>query len=343
MYRNFDHCRGEYRKLNAHYTNQYRGGYLLNYTLAVTAAGLAVLSLLFLYFNAKYVGDSDQHIINFVVFGMGALKLLILLLILINTQQANGIDFNQRTIVSRYIMEQIRCMTYLALFDIRRFPGSQNPTRKLKNNFTAGFLQDRIRVVFKQLDGQRNVPFETDYNQRLPAILRFIQEDWVQQQISYHEQKKETQEALNKKLERIINRLTLFVLYIVGLDVLLGMAGHFAWLPHSFNHWLHDLGTPFILACAAVIPACVAAYNGLKFQTEARKLGERSASMAELLKSLDNQYKDLLDRIAISKDSPANPGSFTSEASTLVNDTARIMIDEVTEWMFVYTREVPDA
>jgi len=52
-YDSFDVCRSEYRALNYHYTDQYRGGYMLNYNFAVLAVSLAVLSIWLLYFESK--------------------------------------------------------------------------------------------------------------------------------------------------------------------------------------------------------------------------------------------------------------------------------------------------
>src|SRR5665213_2210235 len=186
-YDSFDVCRSEYRALNYHYTDQYRGGYMLNYNFAVLAVSLAVLSIWLLHFESK--DFVSEHVFYITVFLIVLAKFILLLLILVNTRQANGTEFNHRAITVRYAMEQFRCMCYLSLLDIRtlpEMPDAKYLSRKWKNNYLDQFVRRRIKGVFEQLDlDTDNYPHKTDFNEHLPALLEFIQTDWIKQQIDY--------------------------------------------------------------------------------------------------------------------------------------------------------------
>jgi hypothetical protein len=341
IYDSFDACRSEYRQLNSHYSDQYRGGYMLNYNFAVIAVSLAVLSIYVLYFDARVF--HNEHLILIILFFVGLGKFILLLIILVNTRQANGAGFNHRAITVRYVMEQFRCMCYLSLLNIRRLPQMSDAkylSRKWKNNYLDRFVRSKIRSIFEQFDLKAlNSTDETDMNERLPVLLEFIQADWIEQQINYQKQKQETQEALFEKLEKFVNGFNITVLIAVGVDVAIGIAGLFGVWPERV-HFFEKFGGPLIMVSVAIIPALVASYNGLKSQTESSKLAERAGSMIELLDGLNLKYQELRDRIARQKGQPDNPGSFTSETISLLNDTASIMIQEVTEWTFIYSGEV---
>jgi len=92
-------------------------------------------------------------------------------------------------------------------------PDAKYLIRKWKNNYLDQFVRRRIKSVFEQLDlDTNNSPHKTDFNERLPALLEFMQTAWIKQQIDYQKQKQKTQENLHNKLEKLVNRVNLVVL-----------------------------------------------------------------------------------------------------------------------------------
>ncbi len=337
-YNAFDDCRKAHRKLSTHYSIQYKGSYLLNYQLAVTAVTIAVLCLGLLYVR-RGIPEKQEHTrlqIEMILLALGSLKLVCLTVIYINTKQAEREEFNQRAIAYRFLMEQMRCMYFLPLFGIRRVP-SPSSTAFISRKFNNTVLERHFRNMVSETMAQAQTgPAEVHYGQRLPFLLHYVSHSWIGVQRTYHQFNELKYKRLDECYEKRVFGFNIFVMVIVGLDILWSVAHFQKWLPERISTWLPETGTPLVLMLAAIVPAVVSSFNALRVQTEARGLAERSRAMGGMLGEQQEKYERLITEITQS----THKGAFTERAMTLVTETAQIMIDEVTEWTFIYANLV---
>ena len=339
----FEQVRNEHRLLSEHYNVQYNVSYRLNYSLAVWAVSLAVLSLGLLYCEHTFQGSVFIDYLETVVIILGIIKLAILLLIYLNTTQAQKYDFNKRAVVYRLLMEQFRHMLYLPLFGIHRLP-TPSAGRFLSRHWEKSYLQkyfnEKVNEALSRLYGNTiDHQTEINYSENLATILRYVQTRWIKAQMNYHEEKAKEQAACDEHLEMKARILNVAVIVLVSLDVLLSIFGLF-FLPKYLENCFEKVGAPIVLIIAAIIPTMIASYNATRFQTEAKKIAERSSFMRDLLFEIDKKYEALIKKIENTKNTS---GSFTIEAIALVNETAQTMIDELTEWSFIYAKDVMDS
>jgi hypothetical protein len=76
------------------------------------------------------------------------------------------------------------------------------------------------------------------------------------------------------------------VIAFVAVDVVLILALLGGWVPKRWENALHG-ATPWLVFFAALLPAVVASLNGVRFQSECRRLAERSAVMRTILRGHD--------------------------------------------------------
>jgi hypothetical protein len=343
--------------LNYDAAAQYRGAFLSNYLLAVVAVALAAVSLALIGYKhgSPYAGQ-----ISWGLTILALLKLGVLIAIFRNTHQAARANWNDRAIDYRYLAERLRALHYLPRTGSFQPPYVAPPeyaSRVLRQS-VVDWLADAITravsaaQVLPVLVESVNVVEGKSYPVRLirldpMATARRLRADWVGQQIAYHDGVVKVMKHLHTLLERWGNRLSGAVIAIVALDICLLIWEHLA--PHSWPHLahvierpLHHLGVIFLL-CAAVLPAAVASLNGIRFQSECRRLHERSAMMRDRLQGRANELDKFITKIASAVDNPdTNPGAWTADLMHLAETIARDLITEVGEWSVLYTREVPD-
>lgn len=336
------------------YAARYRGSYLLNYNTIVLAVLLAVSSLALLYidklYKELYNDETVTHAIHIVLLIFGILKVLCLLVIFTNTQEAKKLEFNRKAIEYRYLSEQLRCMYYMQLLGSRKAP-TPSSGRLLHG---ASIIQNDLDKVINTLLAtksrqQGEEPLVIVYDkQHLLNILHFVRgsannkliHGWIKPQIHYHQNNAAKNKKLNEKLEHRIAFLNLIILIAVIIDVIAGSM-YLSHLFYNYSKFFHTYITVFVLIGATIVPAYVASRNGLLFQSEARKQEIRSTMMLQLLQELDKRYEALIARISQNTNT-GHAGSYTQEAIELVNETAQIMIDEVAEWAFLSNKDVPE-
>ena len=174
-------------------------------------------------------------------------------------------------------------MYYLPLFGIRRVPGPSATafvTRKFNNSYLEKHLRRELSLAMAEAQA---VNSEIHYRNRLADLLEYVRIKWVLEQQKYHSDNERKYKLLDERLERRVNRFNQLVIAAVALDILWSIAHVLGWLPEKAGCFLHYIGTPLILITATIIPAMVASFNALRFQTEARSLAERSGAMAKML------------------------------------------------------------
>ena len=300
---------------------------------------------------------------------LGALKLAIVIFIAHNTQQANSQQWNDLAINTRYLAERLRALFYLPLAGSFQTPAvrqtqytsrvlSQSSVDWLFDAFTrsvspAAFAEVEMRTLtWTDADSpgkthERQTPFLAVDAEKAAAALR---DQWLGEQICYHDKNARTMGYLHHRLERVAERMSLAVIVFVVLDVLIVVADLLGVLSTSLAHSLHG-ATPWLVFLAALLPAAVAALNGIRFQSECQRLAERSAVMRTLLigarmkvenAGLWKKADELQREIAAAKAAADDPAAWTGEVLQLSEAAARDFVEEAAEWSVLYAKELPD-
>ena len=177
-----------------------------------------------------------------------------------------------------------------------------------------------------------------------------MRDHWIAEQAVYHQRTADTMGRLCTWTERLGSGMGLTVIGFVAADVLILIADRWHLLPHDLAHTLHGW-TPWLLFGAAVLPAAVAAFNGIRFQSECRRLVDRSVVMHVMLVGRDPHSQggrwqnadSLLHRMAATEaDSVNNPGAWSLDALRLTEAVAKDFVQEVAEWSVLYAKELPE-
>ena len=368
--------------LNYHYSGLYRGAFVLNYALAVLAVFCAALSLVIIG-KQKHtpLGETFSHVVA--VTGpehppaataappfpvalavLGAIKLVCLLFIYINTHRAKHGKWNERAVDYRYLAERLRTMLYLPRLGSFQPPAASPPqyaSRVVRQSAVDWLFEAITRSVSPavlatptvvQLHGNTlTVPLITmDAQQELTVV----KDHWIRNQVAYHERNAGQMSAMDRFLEKWGGRLNKGVIGLVVLDllVLLLMAlddhGLLTGQLATVVHGLHD-NAYWLVFGAAVIPAAVASLNGIRFQSECQRLAERSAVVRVVLAGHSAQpagrqkeAEDLLAAIRNGQGSPADPGSWNADVLRLGEAVANDLVQEVAEWSVLYAKEMAE-
>lgn len=296
----------------------------------MVAVTLAVLGLIAL--GAGGTGHTA------ILAGLGLGKLAVLITILRNTHAANHHDWNDKAIDYRYLAERLRAMFYLPRLASLRPPASGAPrhaARVLRQGVVDWLFQALVRQAPPAGPGP-NAALRPD----LRAAVAAIRDRWIENQIRYHNNNADTMGQMHRRLEGWGSRLNWVVIVAVAIDLLiLGLASS-PCLPEDWAHRLHA-ASPWLLFLAAVIPAAVASLNGIRFQSECRRLAERSAAMEKILTVCRKSATELGVALAQAASNPdQDPGAWILEALALAEDCGRLTVDEVAEWSVLYAKEV---
>lgn len=369
--------------LNYYYVGLYRGTFLLNFSLAVLAVMLAVASLIVLLGSSSpevanhavgmtppaelipaavaAVSDTaDTHSpaldTTLLLLVLGAAKLLVVFYISRNTEAANRAGWNDCAIDYRYLSERLRTMLYLPRLGSLRPPMPRAPqyaSRAQHYSLVEWLFQAIVRHAPPELALATQSTDAAAANKPLrliaPAAVEAFQSHWIENQHRYHRNNAATMSRMQYALETCGSWLSKAVVWVVMIDIsilgfdliIAGLSRADMALPFSIA-WLHA-SSPWLLFFVAVLPAAVASLNGIRFQSECRRLADRSEVMVGLLDELGDQTEALAREIAVHEAEPEkNPGSWTPEALKLAEYCARTLLDEVAEWSILYTKEVPD-
>ncbi|MBC7979031.1 MAG: hypothetical protein H7Y36_00540 [Armatimonadetes bacterium] len=298
-------------RLNYHYTGLYRGAFFLNYLLATVAVTLAALSLVLLGFLPSHpekahgavehhpviekLSESPFHHASFPIYltllVLGAIKLACVWTIFRTTHRANHGDWNDKAVDYRYLAERLRTMYYLPLVGSFQPPVAAPPqyaSRVVRQSAADWLLDAIIRSVSPaSLPDLRQEKFQFENSSYQAAILPLqpvtlltaVRDSWLKQQAIYHDRNSRTMDRIHTWAENWGKILNFTVIGFVLVD--LGFVTIDILLPDKFPV-LHSI-TPWLIFAAAVLPAAVGSLNGIRFQSECRRLAERSAIMRAIL------------------------------------------------------------
>ncbi|MGD9738083.1 MAG: hypothetical protein AB7O56_05785 [Bauldia sp.] len=319
--------------LNRHYSQLYKGTFLVGYTLAVVAVCLAVLSLIIALRNPE--ATNPQHGAWWALIGLGLAKLAAVIWIQRSAHSANARRWSERAVDYRYLAEGLRTMTYLPQAGSLRTPeplSAPFATRILKQSS----IDRLLHAIVRQAEAQQVMPPLAGQPIRLDAAaaLETIRTRWIGKQIDYHRRNAALMAGMSRWLERAANLLSITVIAVVAIDLLLLLADGLHILPYEVAKAAHK-AAPWLLFVAAILPAAVASLNGIRFQSECARLADRSERMIAILEGLLQRADELKARAA------RPDGRFRIvDAIRLGEDVGRITLDEVAEWSALYAKEM---
>lgn len=228
--------------------------------------------------------------------GLVSGKFLILGFILWNTRLGNRGQWNDRAVDYRYLAERLRGMYYLPLSGSFQPPTASRPqyASRVVRQSSVDWLFDAICRSVSPADlpntaAQRfpSLVGDGEIQVRLLSLepqiaIRAVGENWIRQQAIYHWRVAQTMGRLWKTSTVLSHSLGWTVLVLITIDLAIVIGGLFQLLPSSWNGVLHFV-FPGLIFLAAVLPAAVAAFNGIRFQSECQRLAERSSVMKILL------------------------------------------------------------
>jgi hypothetical protein len=324
--------------LNERYAGLYRGTFLLGYALAVAAVCLAVLSIIVLLRNSS--AHSPEYQAWWVMLWLGLAKLTAVIWIQRAARTANRERWAEKAVDYRYLAEGLRTMAYLP------GAGSFRPPPPLSAPFaTRVEQQSAIDRLFHALVRQVNPAEATPPGPGQPirpaasAAVAAIRTGWIARQLAYHRRTAAAMSAMSTRLERLGNILSVAVIVVVCLDLLILVLGGLHVLPDEIAEPSYKVA-PWLLFVAAILPAAVAALNGVRFQSECSRLADRSERMIAILEGFDQRAAALAARVAAAGTRPYPPRLHIVDALRLGEDVARITLDEVAEWSALYAKEL---
>jgi len=324
--------------LNAQYAGLYRGTFLLGYALAVAAVCLAVLSIIVLIRNSS--AHSPDYQAWWVLLWLGLAKLSAVIWIQRAARTANRERWAEKAVDYRYLAEGLRTVVYLPA------AASFRPPPPLSAPFATRVVeQSTVDRLFHAIVRQVNPADATPPSKGQPirplaaGALAVIRTGWIGRQLAYHRRTAATMAAMSRRLEKLANFLSVAVIAVVCADLLILVLGGLHVLPDDLADPLYK-AAPWLLFTAAILPAAVAALNGVRFQSECSRLADRSERMISILEGFDRRAATLAERVATADRRPPPPRLHIVDALRLGEDVARVTLDEVAEWSALYAKEL---
>ncbi len=326
-------------RANGLLANQYRGGYVLNNLLAVFAVGLAIIALLSLYFAVVFE-KSELVAFTLLLLVLAIVKLFSISMIYKNTKTGHEKKWNLRSIQSRYLAERLRIFEYLFNNGITR---GIKPS--LGKHLNAEFQRAPSETIYRKIEG--NTSFEDD---KIPdnkttylypfETLNQMNSDLVAGQIKFHTSSSKRMEILENFLDhtgKILNEVTIGIVIIDLIILFLSLLFRDKEIKECFSiiEWLHKNLAPFLIGITAFLPALVASFNTIRFQSEARKLKQRYLKMFTILTEKSLKINELL-----TTNNEAILGSGILDTYPIITEVEQIMLDEVSDWTLLYDKDL---
>ncbi|MCQ4166150.1 hypothetical protein [Tahibacter harae] len=324
--------RGQIADRQAQVMSRYRGVFLANYLLGLGAVVLALTVLVILTLTRLQPGLFWIA----VLIGLTALKFFVVLRIGFNVHNAEHHDFGGVAIGLRYIAERLRVMPVMLAVGCARLDLLHRTPRR---NRAHEIAEDLCRCVpLAECAGVH------DSHAALSQLAALIGE-----QRDHHRVNHATMRLLHRVLDRAVKLAGSSVIAIVCLDLVL-LGAKLGLKLHWFDPCLlgldpQRLGTAlgvagvFAVALTALLPAVMATFNAILFQSQAEQLAVRHGVMAEALAGLAAEAELLAEHLKSER--------FETRGShavlALAERTAGLMAEEVAEWATMYRQGVKET
>lgn len=301
---------------------------------------------------------------------LGAFKLLIVTFIARNARSANRHRWSDLAVDYRYLAERQRALYYLPLAGSFSPPAAAAPqyaSRAVHQSAVDWLFNAMVRSISPAHQARiKTLPTHDgsgEFSVRLLTLdplktIDLVHDHWIAGQIAYHIKNANTMGRLERGLERWGIFLSRTVVLVVAVDVAFIVADLAHLLPHQVSHAVHS-AAPWLMFLAAVLPAAVAAVNGLRFQSECRRLAERSTMLKHMLdgrpadsshpgsRSIPgrrHQAESVRQRVADARADPETDlGAWCLDALRVSENVAQDCVREVAEWSVLYAKELPET
>lgn len=326
------HWRNQVADAQAQEMSEYRGIFLSNYLLGLLAVVLAVSALSLLALTALKPGLGSL----LALLALTLAKFWVVRRISHNTHRAEHHQHGDIAIGLRYIAERLRLPQVLLQAGSARMDLLYQSPRRGRAHEICEDLCRRMPLA----DCAR----AHDSKLALKAAL-----DLIARQLDYHGKTSRTMQALYQHLEAAVARCGRLVVWVVGFDLTV-LAAKLALKFHLLDGLLspaalgalgNGLGLLGLVcvAATALLPAAMASFNAILFQSQAEQLAERHGAMAQALAGLKSEGERLQADIAA--------GRFDTSPSHAVlafaERTSALMAEEVAEWATMYRQGIREA
>ena len=276
-----------------------------------------------------------------------------------NTARCNRERWNDKAIDYRYLSERLRTLQYLpraASLHSLRPKSVQFATAVLRQNVVECLFNTIVRQAPPET-GLVHVPVGAGGNGALarPRIVSpdladvasLVRRAWLHAQRGYHHDTTRRYGTLHHTTERWVARINLLVVRVVVVDLLIltAVVVSVAFGAESaLVARLHALG-PLLIGLAAFLPAVVASLNGFLFQSEAKRIGERSKITNDVLKYLDHEWESFSNSLPLTS---SREGTRAKRSGRVGVETMDLLggdrpgDDELNgQWSVLYSRDVP--
>ncbi len=313
----------------------YRGAFVVSFLLAAVAvaAAVGILGCMLLCHNTTPA------------LVLGALEIGIVIVLLKLEHTASEESWQELAADFRFVAELLRPMPWLAPMGAATpqvaMPAFYQPLNP-RLSWEAWIVRALARttpsvMVPRYVEAPQAKPAWPQSHQMInsytrTAIYGAIWE-WIDGQRAYHHRTAQQMHGIENGLERIAKGL-LYLILVGGIMAF--------WIKSKFlEHSAHDSSNPWFIAAVilsvagAVLPALIAALNGIMFQSEAMRLELRSESMYHLL---TEHRRTLLELCRKAKTSGLldDSGSLAWEAAQALRAVAELTIFEAGEWKALY-------
>lgn len=371
------------RDLSEYYSTLYRGAFLTNYLLAVCAVTLAAACLVLLGEQhtgtakklAKTLELSTQMVLpgspdeqsvpedqgtahaaanqhesspwlERTILILTAIKLLIVLAIFANTHQANHAGWSERGVDYRYLAERLRAIHFLPLVGSFQPPAPTPPqfaTRAMRQSDVDWLFRAMVRTLSPlTFTSTKNTPGPLTVAIDPLTALNTIESKWIRVQADYHATNATHLSRIAELTESLGRTLNWVVIVVVSIDITILVSNFLPWSALHFLHALHSYA-PWLVFLAAVLPAVVASLNGIRFQSECKRLSDRSRVVSRILNNHAQEASQLRNRIERARAKPeTDPGAWILPTLDLAERCAHDLIEEVGEWSVLYAKEIAE-
>lgn len=294
--------------------NTYRGAFVISYVLAACAVTSAVSMLAAaLYFHA--------HVPMPLMLTLCAVKVAILVFLLLLEWKSRVGRYQQIAADFRYLAELLRPMQWLV--PVGAYPPSvelplhaaaQDPRRSWMTWLARAVARSTPSVV--TTPEKREVFLDAD---AAADALDAAQKQWIAGQAKYHANRARDMHDLESGLEHHAN----WCLYAVIAFAVL------ACIAETVLHW--ETHAIVMGALAAILPAFIATFHGLAFQSEAKRLTARYDAMHEALVAQYKQIGQDVEELRSTK-----PADAVGRVTKVLRDISAETIREAGDWKVFY-------
>lgn len=318
-------------EISKYFMFQYRGGYLLSYFLAIVAIFIAVdTSTLHLF--KKELSSFSESAATISLVSCGILKVVVIALIIGNTEKVNKKQYNAKAIKYRYAAERLRTAAYFSIFGMVKIPLP----------FVGNHVNQHLKTypgeaIFRKIVSQLIIQFKLhlviDKGYLLRSV-RVIRDEWLGGQLTYYRKDSEKMRAIDESLIAIARTLGYVVLAIVIVEIIETVLPD--WVRSQIGGvvvWL----VPVLVGITILLPGIITTLNSVHFQSEAKRLAIRNDMMINQIQKVIDRLDEEIERIEL--EAGREP---LLRILSILDEVASLTTDEVAEWTMIYEKAVPD-